>query len=84
MEPVNFAEQTVSVAKDQSEYLPLPAHLAPDGVLTCVWRLTLWERLRVLRTGRIWHQVLTARRPLQPQLLSTRKPDLAQAQRCEM
>ena len=80
MNLIDFPEQTVVIAKDQPEYLPLPAHRFkddPQGRIACCWRMTLRERLRVLWTGRLWHQVLTFGQPLQPQLLSTEKPDMS-------
>jgi protein gp37 len=45
-----------------------------DGRLACCWRLSFKERLVVLFTGKIWHQVLTFKQPLQPQLLGVEKP----------
>ena len=76
MKLIEFPEQTTVFAKDQPEYLPLPAHRFGDaeGRIACVWSLTWRERIRVLLTGRIWHQVLTFDQPLQPQLLTVEKP----------
>ncbi len=76
MIPIEFPEQTHIIAKDQPEYLPLPAHVASDGRVTFCWRLSMWERLTLLFTGHIWHQVLTFRSALQPQLVLVEKPDL--------
>lgn len=76
MNIVSFPEQTAVYGSRQREYRPLPAHLAPDGKVTCCWSLSWRERLQVLLTGRIWHQILTFHRPLQPQLLSVEKPKL--------
>ena len=79
MDLIEFPEQTVVIAKNQPEYLPLPAHRFandPRGRITFCWRLTWRERLRVLWTGLLWHEVLTFDRPLQPQRLSTDKPDM--------
>ena len=79
MNIINFSEQTCVFAKDQPQYRPLPAHIDkgdPEGRLTCCWSLTWRERLRVLWTGKLWHQVLTFNQPLQPQLLLTEKPPL--------
>jgi hypothetical protein len=73
MIPKEFNEQTVIVAENQTEYSPLPAHVAtgdPEGKLTCCWQLSWRERLAVLFRGVLWHQVLTFNQPLQPQLLS--------------
>lgn len=76
MKLVEFAEQNVVFAKNQPEYLPLPAHVkeGPAGQITCCWQLKWSERLKVLWTGVIWHNVLTFNNPLQPQLLMVDKP----------
>jgi hypothetical protein len=76
MKLASFPEVSVTIAKDQPEYLPLPAHVASDGVVTCCWAMSWRERIRALITGKVWHQVMTFGAPLQPQLLSTSKPDL--------
>jgi len=75
---VEFPEQTCVIAKNQAEYLPLPAHRFGDdeGRIACCWKLTLLERIKILFTGRIWHQVLTFNDPLQPQLLTVEKPEM--------
>ncbi len=77
MNPTQFAEQTLVIAKDQPQYRPLPAHRIhgdPNGQITFCWALTWRERLKVLWTGKLWHQVLTFNEPLQPQLLAVNKP----------
>lgn len=76
MEIVGFPEQTVVYAADQPEYQPLPAFRDEQGRIVCCWRLSWRDRLRVLVTGRIWHQVLTFNRALQPQLLTAEKPEM--------
>ena len=79
MKLIEFPEQTVVFAKDQPEYLPLPAHHFADdqyGRIACCWWLSWRERARVLWTGLVWHEVLTFNDPLQPQKLSTAKPDM--------
>ena len=70
------------IAKDQPEYLPLPAHRFagdPQGRIAFCWQLTWRERLGVLLGGKLWHQVLTFNQPLQPQLLSVEKPNMPEA-----
>lgn len=80
MKLVEFPEQTVVIAKDQPQYLPLPAYCYPDdpkGRIAFCWALSWRERFRVLFGGQIWHQVLTFNGPLQPQLLTVDKPILS-------
>ncbi len=79
---IEFAEQTVIIAKDQPEYRPLPAYVFvddPNGRIACCWKLSWRSRLKVLFTGRIWHEILTFKQPLQPQLLVVDKPDMPAA-----
>ena len=78
MKLIEFPEQTTIIAKDQPPYTPLPAHRFKNdsrGRIACCWQLTWRERFHVLLTGKIWHQVLTFNQALQPQLLSTEKPE---------
>ena len=78
MKLVPFPEQTVVYAQDQPQYRALPAHkfFDAEGRIACCWQLSWRERLRVLLTGKIWHQILTFNRPLQPQLLTAEKPEM--------
>jgi hypothetical protein len=78
MRPIPFEESNVTFAKDQPEYLPLPAHLTGAGeVITC-WELTWLERIKLLFSGKIWLRVLTFGKPLQPQLPEIENPFVAQ------
>ena len=76
MNLVEFPECNKTYAKDQAQYRPLPAHDfdSEDGRIACCWMLSWRERLVVLVTGKIWHQILTCSLPLQPQLLTVEKP----------
>ncbi len=72
-----FPEHNIVFAKDQPEYDPLPARVFkndPQGRVVFCWGLSWRERLAVFFTGKIWHQVLTFHRPLQPQLATVNKP----------
>lgn len=73
----SFKEHNTVYAKNQPEYLPLPAFKFRDdrqGRIICCWKLSWKERLAVLFSGRVWQQVLTFNNPLQPQKLTTEKP----------
>jgi hypothetical protein len=73
MTPKYFKCHNVVIAKDQPEYIPLPARVE-NGVATFCWQLSWRERVRLLLRGEIWHQVMTFNGPLQPQKLSTKNP----------
>ena len=75
MRLTHFDGQTAIIAENQPEYLPMPAHISSEGVVTCCWRLTWGERFRLLLTGEIWHRILTFNRPLQPQQLRVDRPE---------
>lgn len=75
MKPVEFTEQNCVYAKDQPEYLPLPAHKTPSGEVISCWALTWRERFKMLFTGRLWWSVHTFNDLLQPQRPSVSKPE---------
>jgi len=66
MKPISFPEQTTVIARDQPEYLPLPAWQNHEETIS-VWSFTWRERLKMLWTGRLYLRQLNFRRPLQPQ-----------------
>lgn len=74
MQLIEFPQQTVIIAKDQPEYLPLPAHVSNEGIVTCCWELSDDDIAQIIKTRKIWHQIWTFRKPLQPQLLLTECP----------
>lgn len=76
MELVEFPEQTFVIARDQPQYNPMPAHIDIAGVVTCQWKLSWKERLKIVLSGKIWHQIHTFGRPVQPQRLDVEKPVL--------
>lgn len=74
MTPIPFKEQNCVFAENQDEYQNLPAFRADDGQIVCCWKLSIWERMRLLVTGRIWQSILTFNKPLQPQHLGIESP----------
>lgn len=79
MKPISFPEQNAVFAKNQPQYLPLPSYKFPksdEGRIAFVWKMDWRERLKVLFTGKIWHEVLTFNHPLQPQKVSVVKPSM--------
>lgn len=81
MQTVPFPESNITFAKDQPQYQPLPAHMANTDLgpqATFCWQLTPEEIQELIANGgRIWHQVLTFGKPLQPVRLTVTKPELA-------
>ena len=78
MDPIKFPECNAEFAKDQPQYLTLPAYRCPNdrrGQIVCCWQLSWKERISVLLRGVIWHSVLTFNEPLQPIKLQTEKFD---------
>lgn len=79
--PSNPRSKEVEVvfgANQTKDYSPLPAIKVADkeGRVITSWHLTLWERLRVLWTGRIYLQQLTFNQLLQPQLMTVDEPEI--------
>lgn len=66
MHPIKFKESNCTYAKNQKEYLPLPAYKNKDGVVSC-WKLSLLERIKILLKGKFYFSVYTFNKPLQPQ-----------------
>ena len=74
MKIIRFKECNITYAKNQPEYLPLPAHKTKDGTVISCWGLSFFERLKVALTGKIYLKVLTFNRPLQPLKLLVNHP----------
>lgn len=77
MRPTTFPEQNCIIAKDQPQYLPLPAFVdknTEQGIVVSCWKLTWKERIKCLLFGKIYLQILTFNHPLQPQLPSVDSP----------
>jgi hypothetical protein len=61
-------------AKDQPEYIPLPARADEDGRIITGWKLTWRDRLTLFVRGKLYLQVLTFNKPLQPVRLDVAAP----------
>lgn len=75
MEVTEFNECNVVYGKNQPEYTPLPAYKSEEtGIVVSCWKMTWKERLTVLVTGRVYLQLLTFGKPIQPQIISVNNP----------
>jgi hypothetical protein len=66
MKPIEFKQQNVIFAKDQKEYLPLPAWQGEKEAISC-WKATFWERIKFLWSGKLWLRQYNFGGSLQPQ-----------------
>ncbi|MBN8821306.1 MULTISPECIES: hypothetical protein [unclassified Spirosoma] len=75
---IEFAEQTIVIAKDQPEYRPLPAYIreGTEGIRITCWQLSPLDRLKLLLTGKLWCSVWTFNQTLQPLFFSVNKADM--------
>lgn len=78
MKPIEFPEQNIVYAKDQPEYLPLPAFKSDDpmGQVVSCWKLSFSERVRILFTGKLWVSLASFHKPLTPSFFTTKKSDV--------
>ncbi len=74
MKIIKFKECNVTYAQRQPEYLPLPSHKTKAGIVTSCWGFSLFERLWVALTGRLYLRVLTFNQPLQPMKMLVKRP----------
>ena len=74
MHPVKFKGSNIIFGENQPEYQPLPAFLDEEGTVVTVWKLSLWERIRVLFTGRLYMITMTFKSPVQPMLPTINNP----------
>lgn len=72
MKIVKFPQCNTVYAENQPRYLLLPAHRTKSGIVISCWELSILERLKVLVTGKVYLALMTFKRPLQPQLMSTK------------
>lgn len=82
LSPVAYDPETrwgvseITFAKDQPEYIPLPALKFQDGLVVTRWGLSFWERIQILLGGSVYLGLLTYNHPLQPIKMSTSVQDV--------
>ena len=74
MKPIYFEDCNCNFALGQDEYLTLPAHRDDDGIVTSCWKPTFMERLQMFVSGKVFIQIMTFNKPLQPQKISSYNP----------
>lgn len=78
MIPIEFKDQNTVYAKDQPEYMPLPALKlnTPQGEVISCWKMSVLDRVKVLFTGKIWVSLMSFNKPLTPSYLSVNRKDV--------
>ncbi|MBO0947346.1 hypothetical protein [Fibrella forsythiae] len=78
LEATDFPERNMKLAEHQPEYKTLPALYLrePYGQFITCWALTPWQRVRLLRTGKLWASQLTWKDQFQPITFTTDSRDL--------
>ncbi|MEE1278973.1 MAG: hypothetical protein UHE86_07970 [Acutalibacteraceae bacterium] len=76
MKPVEFKEQNVVYAKDQKEYMPLPALRFDDGTVISCWKMSWKELFKIVLHRKVWVSALTFNKPLQPLSVSSDSKEL--------
>ena len=78
MKPIEFKDQNVVFAKDQPEYMPLPALLldTPRGEVISCWKMSLRDRIKILFTGKVWLSLVSFNKPLMPSYLSANRKEV--------
>ena len=76
MYPFKFKNYNIEFAKNQPEYLPLPAHRTENGDITVCFKFSFDEIIKFIKTEKLYLQILTFNNPLQPIKMSVEKPEL--------
>lgn len=78
MKPITFKGCNLTVAKNQPQYNPMPCVNFDDdqGTRLFCWKLSWYERIKILFTGRLWQFMLTFNSPQQPQSFTVDAPKL--------
>jgi hypothetical protein len=71
---VHAGGRLVVFAKDQPQYLPLPASVDATGVVMTEWEPTAEELARLMDGGRVRIWLYTFNRPLQPIQVEVAEP----------
>lgn len=74
MTPTTFPQSNIVIAKDQPEYIPLPACVCHTGVVISCWALSKEEVNQIAESQLLWLKQLTFGQPLQPLVPQVENP----------
>ncbi len=67
MKPIKFEDTCKDFGKDQPEYKTLPVLIVQDDqgqVFTSCWKLSFWERIKMIFSGKIYLGILGGQPPV--------------------
>lgn len=78
MQPIDFKHRNVIYAENQDEYQSLPALKldTTEGEVISCWKLSFFERFKLLITGKIWLSLMCFNGPLTPSFMSVNRKDV--------
>lgn len=78
MEPIDFKERNCIYGEGQDEYKSLPAyvHNTKERQVVSCWKLSFFERCKVMFSGKIYMSLMTFGKPLTPSKLTVNKKDV--------
>ncbi len=75
MKQIEFKEANMSLAVTGREPIPAYVEESVPQVVTC-WRLSLWERLKLLFTGKVYSCILSRHDRMQMTVLNINKKEV--------
>jgi hypothetical protein len=78
MKPIDFEHTNTKFAEHQDQYTTLPALKieSDEGYVITCWKLTFFEKLKVLFSGKIWMSLMTFNKSLTPSFLSVNRSNV--------
>ena len=78
MKPIDFKHRNVIYAKNQDDYNSLPALKldTTEGEAISCWKLSFFERIKLLFTGKLWLSLMCFNGPLTPRFMSVNRKDV--------
>ena len=78
MKSIKFKEANIVLAEDQEQYETIHAYAAgtKEGHIVTCWKLSAWERFKLLITGKLWMTMLTFGEPMNPIYMTVTKKEV--------
>ena len=74
MKAIDFKESNNVYGEKQFAYKNLHALVLENGYVVTCWKLSFWDKAKVLFTGKVWLSLITHAESIPPQLITVNKP----------